>query len=1105
LASLTAPEVSIAGDPTIARRYVLGELIGSGSSAAVFKATQTTTGQQVAIKVLRPERGGDDPALDEQIERFRRETRLCAELQHPNIVPLIDSGETVDGELYAIFAFVPGWNLADVLAAEGALEPAEAIHLMTQVIDGVSSAHVKGIVHRDLKPGNIMISSTGARRNAQVLDFGLGTVATNPLLWNLRRLTQRGEYLGTPCYSAPEQLRGEPPTLRSDLYSWGLIFLECLTGAPVMGLTSYEIVHGHLSPDPVPIPPALRDRELGWILRRVTEKDVRKRSASAAEILSALQQSAHEDLPSREAIASIPRPASQAAEKATLRSTSELSPIFLVPLARNPNFAAREDLLQQIAESLEESQLLSVVALHGLGGVGKTQLALEYAYRCADQYRMVAWIRAEARETLAADYCAIGTSLGFAETPDMLQRIESVRSWLERNDRWLLVFDNASNPEALRSFLPRTHNGHILVTSRQTSWRGLAASLAVDVLDPDEATEFLLRRTGEADAEAAAQLSEELGGLPLALEEAAAYMEATGRSIETYLPLLRDERKRVLLEGVPTAEASGGLRTTWDLSFREVEREAPQASDLLKLCAYLAPDDIPLELFRLGSKYLPAELAKGVCDEVLFDGYVAALRRYSLVGIHPDCLSIHRLVQLAMRERLTEEERARWAASALRVVERAYPQSTMAGAYQPESGRLLSHALATLSYADPYVGCLEPAGRLLQRSAIYRSVRGELDHACHQLERALELFESASAPNEGQIAVVLWELGMARYALGEADTARERLERSVAIFERVRGAKHPWVAQALMALSWVLRTLGDFEGSYSSAERSLEIMQRALGTDHPVTAMSLSIMASDLWNQNRLAEARQLTERALAVLTNESENLHPFMCGTWNNLAQILLDLGDLERALECADRGLEIGERAWGPAHPFPCISMSVRGSILQHSGDLDGARSSLERALAGAQRAMSHLHADIARSRSELGNVLRRCGDFEGARTILEHALEGGSRVCGDRSCFESHARVAFASLLRELGDLPAARKQCESGLRILADRFGADHPRRIAGLNTLGWILHDMGEPQQARCCFDQAIEISESAGLLDHFEHAESIEGVRSCGEVSRCRT
>ena len=267
---------------------ILAEL-GTGSFGRVYKARQLSTGQAVAIKILRF--WGDDTRADvtNQSERFRREMRLGAGLSHPNIVRLFDSGETEDGQLYAVFEYVPGSTLKEVLAREGSLGWGETVHLMTQILDALSCAHARGVVHRDLKPENIMVTKTGARRNALVLDFGLGGLSRDARDWALPRLTATCELMGTPCYAAPEQLRGEASSPRSDLYSWGLVFLECLTGHPAIGGSSVqEIILKQLGPDPVPIPGCVRDRRLRRLLQAVTAKQVERRDVSIAALFHAL-------------------------------------------------------------------------------------------------------------------------------------------------------------------------------------------------------------------------------------------------------------------------------------------------------------------------------------------------------------------------------------------------------------------------------------------------------------------------------------------------------------------------------------------------------------------------------------------------------------------------------------------------------------------------------------------------------------------------------------------------------------------------------------------------------------------------------------------------
>jgi TOMM system kinase/cyclase fusion protein len=265
-------------------RYELVAKVGEGGFASVYRARDRVTGQDVAVKVLRV-RLSD---ADTHVLRFQRELRLGARLHHPHIVRLIDSGQ-VEQHPYTVFEFIPGHTLADVLGAESALSPAEAAHLMMQVLDALGCAHNQGVVHRDLKPQNLMLSATGVRRNAHVLDFGLGTLTENARL-DVTRITRTREVLGTPAYAAPEQLRGEPVSARSDLYSWALIFLECLTGQRVVvGPTLQSLLFKQLGPDAVDLPDWLEGHRLGRLLRRALVKDVEARDVTARGLLRELE------------------------------------------------------------------------------------------------------------------------------------------------------------------------------------------------------------------------------------------------------------------------------------------------------------------------------------------------------------------------------------------------------------------------------------------------------------------------------------------------------------------------------------------------------------------------------------------------------------------------------------------------------------------------------------------------------------------------------------------------------------------------------------------------------------------------------------------------
>ncbi|WP_437692019.1 TOMM system kinase/cyclase fusion protein [Sorangium sp. So ce176] len=284
---------AVAPESVLQGRYEILSLLCKEDLAAIYEGRQLATGQPVAIKVLRLGRdGGSAGAARRRGARFRREMRFCAQLHHPNIVPLIDSGQTDAGQLYAVFELVAGQRLAELLAAEGALEPREARHLMLQVLDALSCAHGRGVVHGDLRPGAVMIVPTGAQRSALVLDFGIGAAAAGA-----REGGDEPPAGVEALYAAPEQRRGFPPTARSDLYAWGLVFLECLTGRPAA--TGAAAPVGALRPahpPPVRIPPALLGHPLGGLLRRTILEDLGARSVTAESLLRELEACSADEL-----------------------------------------------------------------------------------------------------------------------------------------------------------------------------------------------------------------------------------------------------------------------------------------------------------------------------------------------------------------------------------------------------------------------------------------------------------------------------------------------------------------------------------------------------------------------------------------------------------------------------------------------------------------------------------------------------------------------------------------------------------------------------------------------------------------------------------------
>lgn len=411
---------------------VLADL-GQGSFGRVHQARQLSTGQIVAVKTLRPSREATNGTWPTLLEEFRAETKLFAELSHPNIVRLIDSGEIAGGCLYTAFEFIRGASLSEVLSAEGKLGVAESVHLMTQILDALSCAHARGIVHRDLKPDNIMITKTGARRNAVLLDFGLGGFARPS---EARRATDLAppppELLGTACYAAPEQLRGEPATPSSDLYSWGITLLQCLTGdRPFHGASGQEVILKQLGPEPVAIPAWLRNHPLGRVLEIVTSKRAEKRDVPIERLLRMLSAVGHGDLSED--------PDTHADAEVFEQERRQLTLVCCqVTIATDEGSAAD---LEETDQALRRRQTALIEKATAAGGVVATILADRVLF-------MFGYPRAREGDARRAARFALGVAAG-AESPTKHLRID-VRAGVHTGLVLIRSVAHWSMPQALQ-------------------------------------------------------------------------------------------------------------------------------------------------------------------------------------------------------------------------------------------------------------------------------------------------------------------------------------------------------------------------------------------------------------------------------------------------------------------------------------------------------------------------------------------------------------------------------------------------------------------------------------------------------------------------------
>src|SRR6266508_6547966 len=561
--------------------------------------------------------------------------------------------------------------------------------------------------------------------------------------------------------------------------------------------------------------------------------------------------------------------------------------------ARNPSFTGRIDLLDQLHRRLHPGQAAAVVqvqaqALHGLGGVGKTQLALEYAHRHAGDYDLVWWVAAEQPAAIPGQLAALARRLGLPEAAEQAETVHALWDALRQRDRWLLVFDNAEHPTDLRPWWP-PGSGRVLVTSRNPIWTGLAATVPVDVLPHAEAVAFLHHRLGHDDP-ALDQLADTLGDLPLALEQAAAYLEETASSPSEYLDLLASHARELLALGQPATTAQT-IATTWAVSLHRLREHAPAAEGLLVLCAFLAADDIPRSLPVEHAALLPQRLAATVADPLGYQTTIAALRRYSLVKTGTDSLSVHRLVQAVVRQRLDPDQQHRWASVAVHLVRAAFPTQVLDPATWPAYARLLPHALAVIGHVTTLDVAPETTAWLLAEAGAFLTQRGDYPQARKLQVRALAIREARLGPDHPDTAASLSDLAFVLCDQGDLDHARTLQERALHIREARLGADHPHTATTLPALALVLHDQGDLDHARSLLQRALAIRETHLGADHPTTAYSVNHLATVVHDQDDLDHARSLLERALAIYETRLGADHPDTVRSRQDLAAVVAAL----------------------------------------------------------------------------------------------------------------------------------------------------------------------------------------------------------------------
>ncbi|HVU69364.1 MAG TPA: helix-turn-helix transcriptional regulator [Ktedonobacteraceae bacterium] len=784
-----------------------------------------------------------------------------------------------------------------------------------------------------------------------------------------------------------------------------------------------------------------------------------------------------------------------------------LPAIWNVPYRRNPFFTGREETLKMLYDSLHpgEQALVQALAISGLGGIGKTQTALEYAYRHRHAYQAIFWARADTRELLITEFASIAELLALPEQrdQDQLRAVAAVKRWLSRQTGWLLVLDNADDLEMVSDFLPEAPGGHILLTTRAQNTGQIAQRVLMEKLNTEESVLLLLRRakllasttpfaTTSYDRWSQARpIAHIMDGLPLALDQAAAYIEETNCGLNGYAE--RYQKRRIAL-----LSRRGGLRpdhpeaiaATWSLSFEKVEQAHPAAAELLRLCAFLHPDEIAEEMLIAGTSELTPRLRLLATDPFELDAAIEALTTFSLLQRDPErqTLTLHRLVQTVLREQMDEETRRSWAARAVQLVERAFPAVSFTS--WEICQRYLPHALTCVEFIEQ-LHLIHPAAlSLLNKAGSYLRERAQYLEAERLLTNALMLSETTLPADDPLLAESLNNLGLLAHDQGKYLRSEALLQRALTIYKQALGPEHIAVAQCLSNQAENYRVQVKPDQMEALAREALAIREKALGSEHPDVAKSLNQLAALYHGQSKYSLAEPLYQRALEIRQRALGADHIDVAESLNNLAYLYNALGKYARAEPLYQQALSFCEKHLGAHHMYTAGSLANLAEVYRARGEYTQAEQLHRQALHIREQTLGSNHPSCGKSLNWLAEIYLCQHSYQVSETLALQALEIWQKTVGQEHNYVAIGLDTLARLRRAQGSPGVAEPLVVRALAIFQKIWGNDS--HVAGsLNTLAEIAYDQKAYQRAQELLQQALQIQEAFLGAEHPETARSL--------------
>jgi len=773
-----------------------------------------------------------------------------------------------------------------------------------------------------------------------------------------------------------------------------------------------------------------------------------------------------------QALTALPRPQQHPGPTQVARAAVANTPgarrLWTMP-ARVRGFTGRAGLMAELEAALRSGAPTVVQAVTGMGGIGKTATAIEYAHRHYEEFDIAWWVPADDAvlipERLAE--LALALELTTATTPAGVG-VARLLGELARRDRWLLVFDNAEDPRALSRWLPEGP-GQVLITSRNPAWRGIAATVGVREFTRHESITLLHRLAPDLTAAEADRVAEAVGDLPLAVEQAGSLLADTSMAVDKYLRLLA-ERAHDVLDHDPGGVYPQSLAASWAVAFDRLAVDDPTALDLLTLVAWCGAEPVPLSLLTGHPDVLPERLRPLTTDPLVVARCTTILHRRGMATLSPHGLQLHRIPAALLRARSQGSDggaAARWAGTVVRLLDQTAPGNvrTDLGGW-PLWRRLLPHVLAAADRDAALDTVPAEATGLLDHAGMYLLIRGEPKAALAVFERGYDVRRARFGDDYPDTLTSASKLALNLWWLGEYPRARTLDEDTLTRRRRILGEDHPDTLTSASQLANDLVGLGHYPQARELQEETLRRRRCILGDDHPDTLTTARHLGLLLWYLGDYQQARQLQTETLAHSRRVLGQDHPDTLYSATVLGMILWGLGDYQQARLLQTDTFTRGRRILGEDHSTTLFSALVLGRILWSLGDYPQVRQLQNDTLTRSRRTLGEDHVITLRAASHLGLTLGSLGEHQQARQLQNDALTRSRRMLGENHPESLRAASHLGLTLGSLGEYQQAHQLQSDTLTRSRRVLGEDHPETLTSASRLAADLHTLAEYRRAR---------------------------------------